>query len=247
MKPFLNIAHRGASGHAPENTLSAFKMAIEMGANMVELDIHQTQDRELVVIHDRSLKRTTGYRGSVGRLSLKALKDLDAGAWFGNRYQGEKIPTLQEVLDLIGPRVKLNIEIKKGLRPYSGLEKRLLACLGGYGPKDQFLISCFDEAVLRRVRRLDHDIPIGYLFERDSPDRIIPKALELAAVSVHGPSQVVSERLIEQAHREGLKVYIYTINEKDEMRHWIGLGVDGLFTNYPDRLSEVLQDIDSQA
>jgi len=242
MKLILNIAHRGASGHAPENTLASFQKAVKMKAHMIELDVHQSLDKELVVIHDRSLKRTTGHKGTVGRVPLKKLKTLDAGSWFHARYQGEKIPTLQEVFELIDNRARLNIEIKKGLRAYPDLEKKLLDCLDGYPQNEPPLLSCFDESVLQKLRRLDPCIPIGYLFEKGKPDQVISKALKLGAVSVHGPARSVSGELIAKAHSEGLKVYVYTVDEQEQMRHWIGLGVDGIFTNYPDRLAALLGD-----
>jgi glycerophosphoryl diester phosphodiesterase len=240
MKAILNIAHRGASGHAPENTLASFQKAVEMGAHMIELDLHLSLDRELVVIHDRSLRRTTGYRGSVGRVSLEKLKTLDAGSWFNAQYQGERIPTLQEVLRLIDHRVRLNIEIKKDLRAYPKLEKKLLDCLEDYPQSELPLLSCFDESVLQKIRRLNTDMPLGYLFERGKPDQVIHKALKLGAVSVHGPVKSVSEEILAKAHSEGLKVYVYTVNEPEQMRRWIALGVDGIFTNYPDRLAALL-------
>lgn len=209
---------------------------------MIELDVHLSLDKELVVIHDRSLKRTTGQRGSVGRVPLKRLKTLDAGSWFNARYQGEKVPTLQEVFDLVDNRVKLNIEIKKDLRAYPDLERKLLDCLDGYSQNEPPLLSCFDESVLQKLRRLDTHMPIGYLFERGRPDQVIRKALKLGAVSVHGPARSVSEEIIAKAHSEGLKVYVYTVNEQEQMRHWIDLGVNGIFTNYPDRLATLLRD-----
>jgi len=242
MRPILNIAHRGASGHAPENTLVAFQKAVEMGAHMIELDVHLSLEQELVVIHDRLLQRTTGHRGSVGSAPLKVLKALDAGSWFNARYRGEKIPTLEEVFALIDNRVRLNIEIKKGLRAYPDLEKKLLDCLEGNPQNEPPLLSCFDESILQRLRKLDANIPIGYLFEKGAADRVIRKALKLGAASVQGSARSVTEELIANAHSEGLKVYVYTVNEQEQMRHWIGLGVNGIFTNYPDRLATLLRD-----
>jgi glycerophosphoryl diester phosphodiesterase len=199
-------------------------------------------DKELVVIHDRSLKRTTGHKGIVERVPLGKLKTLDTGSWFHVRYQGEKIPTLQEVFESVDNRARLNIEIKKGLRAHPDFESKLLDCLDGYPQNEAALLSSFDESILQNLRRLDATIRIGYLFEKGSPDQVIGKALKVNAVSVHGPARSVSEELIAKAHSEGLKVYVYTVNEKEQMRHWIGLGVDGIFTNYPDRLAALLGD-----
>lgn len=242
MKPLLNIAHRGASGHAPENTLAAFKKAMQLGAHMIELDLHLSLDGQLMVIHDRCLKRTTGHPGSVNKLPLRTLKTLDAGSWFDPHYRGEQIPRLQEVFDLVGDRVRLNIEIKKGFRTYPGLEGKLLGCLDQYQQNPPSLISSFDESILQKIHRQDTRIPIGYLFERGTASQTIRKALKLDAVSVHGPARVMSEDLIRKAHGEGLQIYVYTVNELKEMRYWIEQGVDGIFTNYPDRLASLLGD-----
>jgi glycerophosphoryl diester phosphodiesterase len=242
MKSFLNIAHRGASGHAPENTLAAFKKAIQLDAHMIELDLHLSLDGQLMVIHDRSLKRTTGHPGSVNELPLRTLKTLDAGSWFDPCYRGEQIPTLQEVFDLVGDRVRLNIEIKKGFRTYQGLEEKLLGVLDRYKQSSSSLISSFDESVLQEIRRQDTRIPIGYLSERGTASQMIHRALKLGAVSVHGPAKVISEDLIRTAHGEGLQVYVYTVNALQEMRYWIEQGADGIFTNYPDRLASLLGD-----
>jgi glycerophosphoryl diester phosphodiesterase len=241
VKPVLNIAHRGASGHTPENTLAALQEAIKMGADMIEIDLRLSRDGEWVVIHDRSTFRTTGKRGKVGRLPLNVLKALDAGSWFNDRCRGERIPTLPEVLNLVGHRARLNIEIKKGLRIDRRIEKRLLACLEAGDWRNRVLISSFNESMLKRLRGLDEKIPIGYLFRNRGPKRIIRRALKLGADSVHGPIRAVTPRLLQLAHSEGLKVFVYTVNEERAMRRWIDLGVDGIFTNYPDRLATVLK------
>jgi len=237
----LNIAHRGASGHAPENTLTAFQLAVQMGAHMVEMDLRQSLDGELVVIHDRSLLRTTGKRRIVSRLPLKSLKALDAGSWFGGDYRGEPIPALGEVMNLFGMRVRLNVEIKKVLGSYRGMEKSLVGCLENNPYQGNILVSSRDTSILQRIKKLRHDVPIGYIFKRESPEKVVRKASRLRAVSIHGKARSLSEEHIRWAHSEGFKIYVYTINEEEAMRHWIALGVDGIITNYPDRLQTVLR------
>ena len=150
----LVIAHRGASADAPENTLSAFRLARRLGAGMVELDVHQTKDRRLVVIHDPTLTRTTGVRAVVASWTLAGLADLDAGSWFAPRFARERVPTLEAVLAVLGPRMAVNIELKSGPRPYPGLEARLVALLRRLGWVRRALISSFHLARLTRVRRL---------------------------------------------------------------------------------------------
>lgn len=207
---------------------------------MIEMDLHLSRDRHPVVIHDAALKRTTGRRGRVGRSALETLRSLDAGSWFDSRFAGERIPTLREVLERIGRRIRLNLEIKQGWRPYPGLEEILLRCLEAGRLKDPPLISSFQPASLRRIRALDGKIPIGYLFKNGSVRQILRQAQALGAESVHGTVRSVSENLVRQAHAAGLKVYVFTVDEEQGMRHWLRLGVDGLFTNYPDRLTGVL-------
>lgn len=234
----LNIAHRGASGHAPENTIAAFRMAVEMGAEMIEFDLHETKDGHFVVIHDETLKRTTGDRRGVEEVTLEELKSLDAGSWFGRKYAGEKVPTLSEVCEHLPSDIPLNIEIK-GVR--EGSEGRLLSLIKDYRREESVLISSFDHQVLFRIREKEERVPIGLLFRRK--EKIVYERISrFAASSLHLSTKSVTEDAVEKTHRRGISLYVYTVDRKREMKKFLRMGVDGIFTNYPDRLAQVLRD-----
>lgn len=183
MKTPVIIAHRGASGEAPENTLAAFRLAIAQGADMIELDLHQSKDGALVVCHDLKLYRTARVKKTINQLTLKELKRLEVGGWFHPRFSGEAIPTLEEVLKLAVNRILLNIEIKQGSPFYPGIEERLVELLESFQIIDSVLVSSFDEKALAKTHTLNPRIPIGLLAERDSPSRAGPRPRPW---SVHG-------------------------------------------------------------
>jgi glycerophosphoryl diester phosphodiesterase len=233
---FLNIAHRGASGYAPENTLSAFRLAKKMGADMIEFDLWETRDGNLVVLHDRSLRRTTGLRRRVTSLTIDQIRDLDAGSWFHSAFQGERVPTLEEVLTAI-EGIDFNIEIKEAD------PKRVLASLARFGKPERVILSSFDHLLLQTLRRLDPRARIGYLVDRESWRTIWRESALIGPFSFHLPLRRLGTEVLRGAHAEGMKVFVYTVNQRAEMRRLIRMGVDGIFTNYPDRLSRQLQDL----
>jgi glycerophosphoryl diester phosphodiesterase len=236
VKNFLNIAHRGASGHAPENTLAAFRLGKEMGAGMIEFDVWETKDHHLVVLHDASLRRTTGRRRRVDALTLAEVRELDAGAWFHPSFKGERIPTLAEVLaDLNG--IGFNIEIKKAD------PKRLLAEVIRLGAGRRVIFSSFDHALLRRLREIDPTVRIGCLIDKEPWRRIRREVIRLSPFSVNLPFRRAAAAIIREAHGMGLEVFVYTVNRKADMRRLIRLGVDGIFTDYPDRLKALLREL----
>lgn len=229
----LVIAHRGASADAPENTLSAFRLARRLGAGMVELDVHRTKDRRLVVIHDPSLTRTTGVRAAVASRTLAEMADLDAGSWFAPRFARERVPTLEAALAALGPRMAVNVEIKSGRRPYPDLEARLVALLRRLGWSRRALISSFHLAPLARVRRLHPTIAIGILVHPWSLDAALRRARRLGAASVHPPARAVTAALVDRLHAAGLLVLPYTVDRRADQARLLRLGVDGFFTNRP--------------
>ena len=222
----LCIGHRGAMGHAPENTLLSIRTAIEMGADWVEIDVYLVEG-ELVVIHDPLLQRTTNGEGAVMEQSLAYLRSLDAG-------QGQRIPFLQEVFDLVDKRVGINIELKgpETAVPTVNFIHNQIEHGWSY---DTLLVSSFDHNMLRTVRQLDNQIKIGALIFHD-PDDLAQYSDEMKAFSINPWLMTIREPLVQKAHEQGLQVYVYTVNEPNDierMRQW---GVDGVFTNYPDRV-----------
>jgi glycerophosphoryl diester phosphodiesterase len=230
----LVIAHRGASAIAPENTLQAFRLAERAGAALIELDVHQTRDRELVVLHDASLQRTTGVRAAVEHKTARAVAALDAGAWFSPAFAGARIPTLRDVLAALGPDIALNIEFKTGSRRlYPGIEARVLALLRRTGWRDRVLLSSFHVRYLERIRRLDSTVALGVLVHPWSLRTALARARRLAAVSIHPPARAVTADVVRRIHAEGFAVLPYTVDRQADKTRLLRMGVDGFFTNRP--------------
>lgn len=218
---FLCIGHRGASGHAPENTLKAFELAITMGCSWIELDVYVVEG-ELLVIHDDKLNRTTDGSGFVEAQTLAYLRSLNAG-------DGEKIPLLSEVIELVDHRCKINIELKgKGTaNPVNELLSKFIA--EGWH-EDEFLISSFDHKELANAAT---GIKRGALFYKQS-DSMFDRAASLNAYAVNLSLKITDPETVSQAHEKGYKVFVYTVNSHDEMLALKQIGVDGVFTNFPD-------------
>jgi glycerophosphoryl diester phosphodiesterase len=224
MTSFICFAHRGASGHAPENTLLAIRTALEMGAAWMEVDVYSAQG-ELVVIHDRQLNRTTDGSGDVTRRSLAYIRSLNAG-------KGEKIPLLREVFDTVCGRAGINIELKG-----EDTAGPVAALIGDYVAQgkftyDQVLVSSFDHRLLLETRSLDDKLHIGVLMEKIS-NETVPVAEAMGAFSIHPHHRAVTAEFVADAHRRGMKVFVYTVNRADAVRKMREMGVDGVFTNYP--------------
>jgi glycerophosphoryl diester phosphodiesterase len=230
----LVIAHRGASGCRPENTLPAFALAVEQGADMIETDLHRTRDGAVVVTHDEELAGLGGH-GGVDDATLAQVRALDAGG-------GERVPTLEEALDAFGPRIAFNLELKRGVRgEHPGLEGAALVAVERRGLLARTLFSSFYDPVLHRLRDLCREARIGLLLSRRFPDGALARARSLGAEALHPEASLVDGELVRAAHGEDLAVYAYTVDDPDAMRRLLDLGVDGLFTNYPARLRALLE------
>ena len=239
MRP-LNIAHRGASGHAPENTLAAFSLAIDQGADWIELDLHQTADQHLIVHHDATLKRTAGDPRSIRDLSLTQIRELDIGIRRGPSFRGEMAPTLDEALELAKGKVRVQIEIKRGSAIYPGIEKRILETIKRHEAGAEVSISSFELSSIELLRGMNGSIALGLLTEKIPMEDILPTALSLKVHSIHFSTRRLSKKFVPQAHALGFSVLLYTVDRPSLMRRYLDMGLDGLFTNFPDRLSEVL-------
>jgi glycerophosphoryl diester phosphodiesterase len=241
----LNFAHRGASGHAPQNTLAAFLLAAEMGADGVELDVHLAQDGEVVVIHNATVEATTNGQGRVGSMTVSELQALDAGGWYDERFVGEHIPTLQEVFDAIGHRLLINVEIKVELGHHpQALEAEVVRLIEDNHMIDRIIVSSFSPKSLSRVRKLNPNIPLGLLYGKPEP-AFLPLLLRWLFVpydALHPGHSVVHARYLAQAKRWNKRVNVWTVNDADNMRRLRDLGVDGIITNYPDILRNVLSE-----
>jgi glycerophosphoryl diester phosphodiesterase len=239
----LNIAHRGASAYAPENTLAAFRLALEMGADGFELDVMLSADGHLVVIHDDTADRTTDGSGPVQEKTLAELKALDAGARFDARFAGERIPTLREIFDLVaGDRAFVNVEIKTDSLKGDGLEEKLVALIRRYGLGECLLISSFNPFALWRMRRLAPDLPLALLYAEDQRIHLRDRWFAfLSHPDALNPSfRMATQEHVRRAKSKGHRLYVWTVDEEKEMRRLIALGVDGIITNKPDLLRQVL-------
>lgn len=223
-RPFY-IAHRGASGHEPENTLLSFSRALELGASWVEFDVRVVQG-EPIVFHDRSLLRMANVPGIVERQTLKWIRSLTLA-------KNQSIPLLSEVLDLLRGKACAQVELK-GVGSGVVTALALLKALQDGWDVSQFLISSFDHAELLAFRATAPVFPIG-LLTYGYPMACVENAQRIGAVSVHLHLDAVTEERVKQIHAAGLKVFVYTVNDPADMRELSALGVDGIFTDYPDR------------
>lgn len=224
----LKIGHRGAMGYEPENTLKSFQKGLDLGVDMVELDVYALKTGELVVIHDDKVDRTTNGQGYVMDKSFDEIRSLDAG-------DGEKIPTLQEVLDLVDKKAQVNVELKG-----EGTAKPVAKVLDEYisrkgWSRDHFLVSSFDHYELKEFNALKPDIRIGALITA-IPIGYCDYAEKVNAYSVNLNLEFINQKFVDDAHKRGLKVFVYTVNDKDDINRMKELGVDGLFSNFPDRI-----------
>ena len=222
----LIIGHRGDRSDEPENTLSSFEKAIELGADMVELDVHLTKDRHLVVIHDRKVNRTTEGRGLVSEKTLEEIKSLDAG-------KGEEIPTLEEVIELVDQRVPINIELKAIGSAEKVCDVIKFYVSEGWNYKD-FLVSSFEHNELHHFSGICPEVKIGVL-TGDIPLGYAEYAETLGAYSVNIALEAASPKFIEDAHKRGIKVFVWTVNELEDIALMKRLEVDGIFTDFPGR------------
>lgn len=240
----LNIAHRGASAVAPPNTLAAFAKAMELGADGIEFDVHLSADSVPVVIHDFAVDASTNGHGRVADMTLAQLKVLDAGVRFDPSFAGERIPTLEEVLDAAGDHLLLNVELKSTSVRDRGLERTVLAQIEQHGSSDHVLMSSFNPFSLRRARRIAPHMPLGLLY---APDMPLPlRRAWLAPLAPHQARHpqhtMVDARTMAWARKRGYRVNTWTVDEPDEMRRLIALGVDGIITDVPDVLRRVLEE-----
>jgi glycerophosphoryl diester phosphodiesterase len=224
------IAHRGCGVLEPENTLRAVRHALALGVDGIEIDVHASRDGEIVVLHDFTVNRTTNGSGSVAQLTFSELKELNVG-------ENQRIPTLQQVIAQVAEHdVLLNIEIKP-----TGIEEQVLLVLERNNFTERAIISSFIWPVLERVRGLDSEVATGLLY-RDELEDPIRIAQELAVNAVHPHHRLVSPQLVEQCHSAGLDVNPWTVNDKQEMQRLIALTVDGIITDYPQQLQELLKE-----
>jgi glycerophosphoryl diester phosphodiesterase len=233
----LAIAHRGASGYAPENTLAAFRRALAMGAAFIETDLQLSRDARLVAIHDDTLPRTTNGQGNVHDLTLAELRRLDAGSWFGSEFSGERIPTLEEILDFAKKHDVVFYLEMKSTTAWGG-EHALVSALRESGEIARTVIISFNPAILATARKLEPTIMTGLLYDGQL-QKPLDKALEIGARQVAVRGDLVTPRLLKEARERDLQIVCWTVNQPAHMRLLAQAGVDGIMSDYPDRLVEL--------
>ena len=253
----VNLAHRGASALAPENTLEAFRIAVEAGAGGLELDVHMTRDGHVVVIHDPTVERTTSGKGAISEMTIDELRALDAGYGFSPdggrtrpyRGRGVRVPTLEEVLEEF-PGVAVNIDIKAA---YPGVEAAVLQVLRETDAWGRALVVSTPYATVKRFRKISGgyistgasrwEIGVFYFLSRLRMERLLSPSYDALQVPLrHRGIPLVTPRFVRAAHARGVRVDVWTINRADEMRRLIALGVDVIMTDRPGTLAEVLRE-----
>jgi glycerophosphoryl diester phosphodiesterase len=230
----LVIAHRGASAEAPENTIAAFELAIAHGADGIELDVHLSRDDQPVVIHDFRLERTTDGAGRVRDHTVRELKRLDAGGWRGARFRGQRIQTLQEVLERFRDRTRFWIELKAGSDRYQGIEERVVSMIEIYDVLERALVQSFDSAALDQVRILNPEVRLGVLTTGAGIETLIRRGG--AARAICTDARRVTAHDLAAIRQAGLDCYVWTVNEPAQMDRLVEWGVSGIITDRPDLL-----------
>lgn len=228
----LVIAHRGDSLHAPENTLAAFEAAVRQGADAIEFDVKLTRDEQVVVLHDQTVDRTTDGTGSLAELDLAALHELDAGSSFSADFRGEPIPTLEDLLEAVGNRLYLNIELKNYATPFDDLVPKVAELVRRHALEGRVLFSSFLPRNLRSMRKLLPNVPRGLLTYRGwlgSWGRAFGWRGDYSAL--HPCLTDLDARLVARVHAAGKRVHVWTVNLEADIRRVIGLGVDGIITD----------------
>jgi glycerophosphoryl diester phosphodiesterase len=231
----LRIGHRGAAGSAPENTIVSMKRALSIGVDAVEFDVHRTLDNQLVVIHDPTIDRTTTGQGIVGQLTLAEIRQFDAGQIMGSAFAGERVPTLAELVAAVPAPTQLFLELKCGSYMYPGIEQDLAQFIKKHGISDRVQISSFDHHALRLLRDLLPDVPTGMLYYA-RPIDAVAMARACGATALHPMWLYLTPEDLLLAHAAGLQVNVWTPNLEAEIAHCQALKVDGIITNYPERL-----------
>ncbi len=233
------IAHRGGRDWAPENTLAAFKKSVAAKVGGVEFDVHRCSSGELVVIHDDDLNRTTNGVGLVKDCSYAELKRLSAGLWFDKEFRSEYVPLLTEVLDLFDSNMLVDIELKNAPIGYENIEEDLLREIEPYRNRLDITVSSFDHHCLRRLRTLDSQIKIGVLAAASLVD-IKDYCSKFNASYYIQAYDCLMPEAVREAHEAGLKMIVWTANDKYQWQHLIDLGIYGICTDLPEELQNYL-------
>lgn len=245
-KEFYIIAHRGAKSDYPENTMPAFKGALEAGADMIELDVRLSKDGIPVVIHDKKVGRTTDGRGEVWQMKVDELKRLDAGSWFAKRFADARIPTLEEVLVWAKDNIPLNIELKplsRRVAVHGGLEEKTVNLVKQFEMEDQVFFSSFYYEAIKHIRIMNPEISTGLLYNWRISGNLLPSELvsRYGVDAFHCSKEELNRRWIQNMKLRDIPFLVYTVNRKRAMKRIYQQGARGIFTNKPALLKEVVE------
>lgn len=249
--PPLILAHRGASAYAPENTIAAFRLARELGADGIELDVQLTRDKVPIVIHDDTVDRTTDGHGRVCDLTIAEIAQLDAGSWKTEDYRGEPIPTLAQVFDALSDWLKpvgreraglINVELKTEWILTDGLEREVLNLIARYGIQERIVLSSFSPLSLYRAKKINPRLRRGMLYDPSEAIYLRRAWLRpfVAPQTMHPEHVMVDAKFMEWAKRKKLGVIPWTVDDPDEAKRLAELGVNAMITNKPDVIREAL-------
>lgn len=239
----INFAHRGASSLYPENTILAFKEAINLGCDGIELDVHKSKDNVLVVIHDEDIKRTHKGKGLVKDYTLEELIKFKCRKKEFEDSELCRIPTLEEVIQLIvDTNIVLNIELKTDVIHYDKIEEEVINLVKKYGLKNRVLISSFNHKSLEICKSIDSEIQVGVLYSKRIKN-VVEYAKSLKVNAIHPKATLISKEIIDEAHNNGIKVNVYTVNKERLMKKLIDFKADGIFTDYTSILKSVKEEM----
>lgn len=240
------VGHRGAKGHAPENTMSSFLCSLKMGADLVECDVHLSKDRKCVVMHDEGLERTTSGSGLIRDTYSSAIKNMDAGSWFSKKFKNEKVPLLDDLLSwaqkqitTLGRPPGVVIEIKNEPIRYREIEKEVLKSVLKTKMQDRVIIISFDHGVIKRTKMLNPNIAAGILYREPLEDPF-ERARQVQADALFPRRHLVTTDLVRKAHQKKIALATWTVDQTAEMKKMVRWELDAIATNYPDQLNKIL-------
>ena len=239
----INYAHRGASGYYPENTLLSFEKALDMGCTGIETDVQMTSDGVLVLIHDEMVNRTTNGKGLVKDFTYKELKALDAGSWMNASFSGQFIPTAEELISLIKDKdIRINFELKTGIVQYENIEKKLIDLIYKNNLQHKVILSSFNHYSIVKCKEISKEISTGLLYMEGlyKPEKY---AKYVGANALHPYFYALNAEIAEGIKKAGLSINTFTVNEENQMKYFCGLNIDGIITNYPDKLNKIMEDL----
>ncbi len=237
----LVYAHRGASGYAPENTMAAFKMAVELVSSGIECDVQMTRDGRLVICHDETLDRTTNGKGYIKDLNYDEIRELDSGSWFDKKFRNERVPQLSELLKLVkATGLLLNIEIKSGIVQYPGIEEKVMSEVAAFGLEAKVIVSSFNHYSIKACKDINPSVKTGALYMEGlfEPWNYMKS---LGCECAHPFYMALVPAISKELKARGHIINVFTVNDPKISSELVEMGVDGIITNYPDRILKALK------